>query len=268
MIRKYVGLRTLKTGIAVALCIIVAQVLKLDSPFYAAIAAIISMGKTIGSSFQVGKNRVIGTIVGAFIGMLCAMIKPGDAIVCGIGIIILITICNILKVQGAISVGGIVLVAIMVNLNGRNPFIYSLNRVYDTLIGILIALLINVLFVPYNTLSKIKNDFEDLKPIIKANFEILAEKRSLPNLKNLKKKIDVMEQEIRSYQSEFHIKKNTSEIQVLSDKIRHLRNIYTHMEVLDSLLRAQALESKEMTMPEETVYQYHLEGLLAISQLL
>ena len=123
------GMRNIKTAIAVVLCVLISRALNLEYSFYAAIAAIISMGNTVTNSFRTGKNRMLGTLVGAGIGFLCACILPGNAILCGVGIIAVIYTCNLLKWSKSASIACIVFMAIMVNLNGKNPLLYSLNRI-------------------------------------------------------------------------------------------------------------------------------------------
>ena len=81
------GMRTIKTGIAVMLCIALGQFI-VQKIFYCAIACVISVQDTVKGSMKVGLNRVKGTIVGGVIGFLFALIHPGDPILCGIGIMI------------------------------------------------------------------------------------------------------------------------------------------------------------------------------------
>ena len=45
------------------------------------------MGKSIDISIRGGKNRVLGTVIGAAIGAAFAMALPGNAGLCGIGVI-------------------------------------------------------------------------------------------------------------------------------------------------------------------------------------
>jgi uncharacterized membrane protein YgaE (UPF0421/DUF939 family) len=130
------------------LCILISRALKLEYPFYAAIAAIVAMQSSVSGSFKAGKNRMLGTFVGAIIGFVLSSIWPGSAILCALGIMMLIYVCNLLKWNDAIGVGGILVCAIMLNLDGRNPLIYSINRLIDTFIGIGVALLVNYFIVP------------------------------------------------------------------------------------------------------------------------
>ena len=140
-----IGLRTLKTGLVVALSVILSAILKLEYPFFVVMTAIISMDKTMVNSLKMGRNRVFGTFLGACIGIGLSYIDRGNPLLCGLGIIILIQICNHLKLQGAITIGGIVMTAIMVHTD-KTPLYYGFHRTLDTLVGATISFVVNKSF--------------------------------------------------------------------------------------------------------------------------
>ena len=151
----HVGLRTFKTGLAVMISVIVGQYFDfLEYPFFIAMTAIISMDKTMFTSLKMGRNRVFGTFLGACIGILLSYIDRGNPVLCGIGMIALIQICNILKLQGSITIGGIVMIAIMVHTD-KTPFYYGFHRTLDTFIGAAISFIVNMTVFPYSRLRTI-----------------------------------------------------------------------------------------------------------------
>lgn len=145
---KKVGMRNIKTAIAVFISIILSKLFKMEYPFYAAIAAIISMQSSVEESFRAGRNRMIGTLIGAVVGFICALINPGNAFVSAIGIVIVIYLCNLLKWKESSSIGGVVFLAIMLNLKGNSPLWYSINRLFDTFLGIIVAIVVNYFIIP------------------------------------------------------------------------------------------------------------------------
>lgn len=292
MFKKYIGLRTIKTGIAVCLCVLVIAAIGLESPFYAAIAAIISMDKTIVGSFNTGKNRMIGTLVGAILGLACASIMPENAFVCGLGVILLIALCNIMKVRGSITVGGIVFIAIMVNLDGRSPLIYSGSRIIETFIGITIAIIVNLLIFPYDSIEHLQKKSENLLIDIGlyVNQSITGEK--VRRLSKIQGKLITLEKEFNIYKGDVHAKKKQHIVELLDKEITGVKKIYKHLEVLDLLagdylvnegnlkkLNALGFEKDSLMMEirpsddirssgdkgnieEHIVYNYHLGRLL------
>ena len=66
----HIGLRTVKTCLAVFICFLIDYLREAGVPFYAAIAAILCVQKDMDKSFKVAKNREIATVIGAFAGAL------------------------------------------------------------------------------------------------------------------------------------------------------------------------------------------------------
>lgn len=150
----HVGLRTLKTGLVVTLSVIVSRLIGLEYPFFVVMTAIISMDKTSISSLKMGRNRVFGTFLGAAIGIGLSYIDRGNPLLLGLGVIILIQICNNLKLQGAITIGGIVMTAIMVHTD-KTPMYYGFHRTLDTLCGATISFIVNMTVFPYSRMKSI-----------------------------------------------------------------------------------------------------------------
>ena len=160
-LKQLIGLRTIKTGIAVFLAVIVAKIAHFEYPFFMGMTAIIAMDKTMSKSLIMGRNRVLGTLFGAIIGVLLSYIDRCNALLCGIGIILLILICNRLKLQGSITIGGIVMLAIMVHTY-KTPIFYGFHRTLDTLVGAFIAFIVNAVIFPYFTLEKLDEIMIDI----------------------------------------------------------------------------------------------------------
>lgn len=56
---KKIGMRTIKTALAVSLAILIAQGLDLKSPFFVGIAAIISMKSSVSESLTAGNSKEV-----------------------------------------------------------------------------------------------------------------------------------------------------------------------------------------------------------------
>jgi len=150
------GMRTIKTSLVVAICLIISKVLDLYYPYYAAIAAIICIQNTVYGSFKVAKNRVLGTIIGSLLGIFCVFIFPYNPWISGMGVLVLLYFLKVINLENAYIVACIVFLANFVP--GQGPSItYSLNRTFDTIIGILIALIVNWLLSPPEYAEDIHN---------------------------------------------------------------------------------------------------------------
>jgi uncharacterized membrane protein YgaE (UPF0421/DUF939 family) len=156
----YPGMRNIKTAIAVFLCIICLRIFIHTSPFYACIASVITMQNTVESSWKAGINRMIGTLIGASYGVILSSILPGNALITALGIIATIYTTGLLKRNNSASIACVVYIAIMVNMKDTTPLNYSLMRTFETLFGIIIAMLVNSFIYPpaKNNIKKAANN--------------------------------------------------------------------------------------------------------------
>lgn len=146
-----IGLRNIKTALAVSSCMIVSNLLGRESAFFACIAAVFCMKDTVASSVSMGKNRIIGTIIGGLAGIVVIYISDLFPILHNLtplvsffGVVIVIHICTIIKRPGSVIISCIVFIGIMLNYATHvDSYSYAINRSIDTAIGIVIAIFIN-----------------------------------------------------------------------------------------------------------------------------
>jgi len=148
-----VGMRNLKTAFTVTLCALVYSIFE-RNPTFACIGAVFGMGRDLPDSIQHGGNRFFGTIIGGFLGMglfrlyLC-FYPQGEASLMlfpllAIGIIILIVLSTLFW-PGAVQPGGVVLCILLYNSPVDTFVSYAFNRMFDTGVGVAVALLVNFL---------------------------------------------------------------------------------------------------------------------------
>ena len=70
-----VGGRTIKTVVAVFLCLLTGTIRKSDTAFYAAIAAVLCVQRTSKDSFREAFNREMATVIGGMWGMLVLLFE-------------------------------------------------------------------------------------------------------------------------------------------------------------------------------------------------
>ena len=169
-IKKHkLGMRTFKTGLSVALGMLVAQLFNLRSPIFVVISAIMATKASVSDSFILGKNRMISTLVGASVGLILSYILPQNAIFLGVGIILVIYIHNLFNWKDSITLSAIVFSIIFMNTDtGR--LAYAVNRTIDTFIGIIISMLVNYFIASPNKesifLQGVENIYEDSRKIV------------------------------------------------------------------------------------------------------
>lgn len=275
-----IGMRSVKTALAVILSIVISKALHSEYPFFAAIAAVISMESTVTSSFNTGRNRIMGTLVGAGTGLLFALIRPDDALLCGLGVIVIIFVSNMMQWKHSIAIATIVFLSVMLNLGGDSPWIYGVNRIEDTLLGISVALAVNYLVFPYNIAKQLIAGERALNDrvhhVVRQQFCL----EETVSLEALLQEIVRLEEQYALYASEFRIgKKEDPRILEIREKLVVYRDLYAHLKMLMRLDGRPCLDPLNTgringlgyeQIPEgcvveddlNTVYNYHVGKIL------
>lgn len=147
-----IGMRIIKTALAVFICFLISYFRGSGYPFYSAIAAVLCMQKEVGTAFEVAKDRLLGSIIGGVFGYLALLLleipdfshELMEYTVLAILIIPLIYITLLLKQTNAIYITCVVFLSVSVSHgNDVSPEVFAFNRVLDTFVGIVVSLLIN-----------------------------------------------------------------------------------------------------------------------------
>lgn len=150
-----IGLRTIKTALSVSICILLYSILIPNAlylgPFYACIAAVISIQPTSEKTKHVALNRVIGTIIGGVYSALLfeiytfLQVSILSFIFVFVGVILIIITCNKFSFTSGITTGCIVLIGAFTLDFPTSPFLHAMYRTIDTTIGVVLAYYINLL---------------------------------------------------------------------------------------------------------------------------
>ena len=197
-----IGMRIIKTALAVILTVYLATWLNLASPFFAAMAALITMQGNLVDSFSMARYRILGTVLGALIGVASAYVAHGNPIVLGLGIALIIFSCNKLRWNKAIAIATIVFASIMLGYE-ETTFIYdSLHRVIDTSVGIAVAVTVNfTISRPYSR-DRVVKSTTDLIVKCKAILGMLICQECDYDLEEITRELDVIERELPGLKTE------------------------------------------------------------------
>ena len=280
-----IGMRTIKTAIAVSLSIFIAQTLKLQSPFFVGIAAIISMKASVSESLSIGKDRMLGTVFGAIVAIIFSYIAPTNVISIGIGIVIIIYICNLLGWGKAIQISTMVFLVILLNYTEGSRINYAIYRTMDTLIGLIIGTLINYFFVPPDTYYEnlLKKSIGDMYHKLKDVLENLIWNKEKTSLDELKKHLLTIEEDYKILNKDSKLKiRKQKEISTSKSSfekaINSIENIYSHLTILFHMEKTSPLYENNKNsleklfrrkLEEETIldqmaiiYNYHIRKIL------
>ncbi|MEG0842857.1 MAG: aromatic acid exporter family protein [Romboutsia sp.] len=272
------GMRTIKTGLAVMFCVLVGTNI-VENVLYAAIACIISMQNTVKGSLKSGLARIKGTIVGGIVGFIFILINPGNPFVCGIGIMIVIYTCNVLKLNNSVVVSSMTFLSIHLGVVGDNVALYSISRVMDTSVGVVIGVLINYFIIRPNYLETTMSEFKRVEKIVSNLLEQKIIKKEEINIDKLEKEIQKLENIYSKFLDELDYSRNDMDINDLEKAISICREIHFHMQSIELLSKKLYLNEKnydrlrefyniekinwEVNEQKSPVFNYHLGKIIS-----
>ncbi len=153
--RLHVGWRTIKTSVTAMLVAMVYCLLD-RNPAFACIGVIFGLGTDMSDSIKNGGNRLFGTLIGGLLSIVVFWIylhiypQGGHsmllAVLLGAATVVLIVLCQYFW-PGGVQPGGVVLCIVLYSTPIETYVSYALNRILDTAIGVIVALLVNY-FLP------------------------------------------------------------------------------------------------------------------------
>jgi len=170
-----IGMRVVKTAAAVGICLMFAFFWGgIESILITAVATIVTIRATQEETIVSGMFRILGTVIGAALGMLTLLIglylpyyNDGlFVIVIPLMLLLNLYICNVLNMQDACAISCVVTVIVATQISPLdNPMDEALDfamlRVRDTFVGVTVATIMNM--VPYKISDYIKKRRSDLK---------------------------------------------------------------------------------------------------------
>ena len=283
MRRFRIGLRTLKTALAVTVSLLIASLLG-DLSIFPALSAFAVMARTFEEGLQECRNQAVGIAIGGFLGCMTVLIHPHPPIwVISLGVMAIIVLCTSLRVT--YSCGLSVAIFVVSCMTAQDQVIAStLTRLIHTAIGLLVGLAVNYLIVPYDNSKKIYELFQaqiDLLPKLLNQSLIQG---IYPDLKPVDELMDRLQYEMTIYHHQRFRHKNRQRDEhtymsgclQLAERIRQelhcLRGMDTvgvpneehicQLRCIGLTVPEYGLIFRHSTEEENTVANYHLEKLL------
>lgn len=282
----HIGLRTVKTGLAVALALWLADLRGSPSPIFAAIGAIVAMHRTLGDAFQMCLTQLFGILLGAGFGTVFVSLIPAFRYLgIGLGLIGLILLCVQLKLQYAVSLACMVFVSICLS-PPEEAFFYGSNRLLDTSIGLITALAINILLKPYNNAARITSQLEQFLAAVPPFVEQRELLGHYPQIEPLRAQLRRLNSELEIFEKQYAVHERThrQDAIVLRGCEQLAQIIVQELSALCAMderghvspENAERLAILHLTVPEDLpapsrsrediVCNYHLENLLRAYQ--
>lgn len=187
--KYHLGLRTVKTSLAVMCCILFFQLTDRGTPIVATLAAVFALREDLSTSIDFGKSRILGNTIGgigAFFYYACLQFAPnedwGQILFIPLIVAILITFSIRIDNKAGIIGGIATFLFIAFSIPKSESYLYAFHRVIDTFIGTFIAVFWN--FAIRSPLENKLSSIEDKEELIKEKEEeILRLQEEIEDLK-------------------------------------------------------------------------------------
>ncbi len=205
MVKNYlprIGLRTVKTAIAVTLSLWFVNLRGSPAPIFGAIGAISAMSRTLGDAVKTCITQFFGIVLGAAFGTIFVNIFADFRYIgVGLGMVGLMLLCIQLKLQFAVALACMVFVAICLS-PPQDAFMYSVNRLIDTTIGLATALLVNIMIKPYNNRARIDGLIKEFLELVPSYVEDFIVSGRYPDLEPLQKHLGNLDWELGVFETQ------------------------------------------------------------------
>lgn len=277
---KYrIGMRTLKTSLAVVIGLYISYLLDLDSAIFVSIAAVSTMKPSMSESLEDFKKRlftcVFGVIVGYFFSKI-SVVEYLEPLIAGLGILLTIYILVVVKMKDMTQLSCIVFVASF--CSNSDKFYYATNRIIGTVIGIIVGVLVNYFISSPNVWedfilaarSCYRSSNLVLKQILSGEKVDLSKfNRELASAtklyKLLEKEADTpFQYRYKKISREKRIMSLIESISVRLEVVENMNADHFSFEVSQEALKRYDLEeeySSDLDV-EDRVYNYHIEYIL------
>lgn len=155
-----IGMRTIKSSLAVMICILLFHFFNRGEAMIAALAAVFSLRQDMPTTITFARSRVLGNIIGGSAALFYVFVQNNVQqhaltelflVPLAVGLVIILSdgINNHAGIISAVAT----LLLISLDSDGDKSFAFALQRILDTFIGTLVAIGLNY-FLPLSPIQK------------------------------------------------------------------------------------------------------------------
>lgn len=288
--RFHIGLRTVKTAIAVIASMILVDYYGSGSDsklIFAMLGAMAAVMPTFRDSVKSCLTQFVGLFFGAAAGIVLRLLPINDLASVGIGIVLVITLYNGLRVRFSPSLPCFIVVLLCVTPD-IEPVTYAMQRFWDTAIGLAMGMLINMLIFPYDNSRQIRFTIESLEEyVIDFLKDMFDGDEHLADAEKIAGEIDTLSNQLNVFAGQkipLHLRRQKQELCSFRLCEEKARRLIAHMQVLCHMAKPGRLSaenrlrllncgadisgrlSNEAICVEDTVTNYHVSKLLDLRQ--
>lgn len=286
-IKFRIGLRTAKTALAVMIAITLVYFYGVTTSriIFAMLGAMEAMKPTVKASLRAGLIQAIGVIFGALFGILLNTLNLHPLIGTGIGIVLVISVFNAFHVPFSPSLACLIVVTICTTPE-MMPLVYASGRIWDTLIGSAVGIVINALVFPYDNRKQIRFALESLdRELIQFLEELFDGDDILPDARLMEKTVNTIASQMIVFSDQIllrRVRRQKEDQLSFKDCEKKARELLARLEILSQMgtpgrlteENKQALtvcgavikDDRVLTNPTERdiVVNYHIKQILRL----
>lgn len=286
--RFHIGMRTVKTVMAVviAMLIVDSNLSPYSNLSVAMLGAIAAVQPSFRESVYSGMSQVVGSAFGLAVGMLLLQLPIDHIVTTGIAVVLVIVVYNSLHITYSPSLP-VLMVVILCTSEDIGPVLpWSLGRLWDTIIGVSVGMVINTLLFPYDNSKQICLTVESLdREVISFLEEMFDGDDQVPDTRLMTKKIDSMGRQLAIFEKQKligHLKRQQQEIEKFQICEQKARQLVARIQLLSMMgvpgrlsvenrqrLRASGAvirDERHLEIPTERdiVINYHVHQILTL----
>ena len=286
-LRIHIGLRTVKTVVAIIISMLIVDKLGTSSSklLFAMMGAMAAVQPTFTESVESCITQICGVLLGAVAGVVLNALPLPQLVAVAIGIILVITLYNFLRIQFSPSLSCFIVVMVCTTTD-LQPIQYTLERIWDTAIGLGIGILINSLIFPYDNSRKIRATAESLDTeIIHFLEELFDGDDNMPDAKQMDKQLGILNQQLKIFSNQklwLRLRRQQEELEAFRICESKARMLVAQMAVLSRMERLGRLNDEnrkrlracgadirdervlDSVMEKDVVTNYHVAQILTL----
>lgn len=256
-LRFHIGLRTVKTAVAVLIAMVLVEIYGTSNSklIFAMLGAMTAMRQTFRESVSACLAQLVGVLLGAILGVVLLQLPLHGLVSAGIGIVLVITLYNMLKIPFAPDLPCLIVVLLCV-VPDIQPEAYAIGRFWDTFIGLAVGMLINVLVFPYDNSRRVRDTVQSLdREVIIFLEELFDGDDQLPDADAMEEKIDYLDSQLKILTNQrivLRMRNRKVDLETYRQCAKKARELAAQMEVLYQMGRPGVLTEENRSRLQES----------------
>ena len=260
----HIGLRTIKTTIAIILAMVIVEPLGATSSrlIFAMLGAMNAVQPTFKESVSSCLTQIVGVIFGALTGIILLWLLLPKLLATAIGIVLVITLYNAFRIRFSPTLPCFMVVLICTTADIQ-PITYAIGRLWDSAIGLSIGLIINTLICPYDNSRKIRAAMEGLNTSLIVYLEDLFNRNEhVLNENTLSVAMDTLTQQLNIFENQLlplQLRRQHAQLETFRLCQWKARQLVSHMDVLNHIDHLGKLTQENYNLLLQNGARIHLE---------